>query len=195
METEDRYKEIESLKAAIEEAAELKVETPKQFINLHQFILKRTGEYLSVTTLKRIWGYLNEPLITRTTTLSILAKAIGFKDWEDFQKRNDPYPTETEIASTEKFGKSIDVVKDLKKGDELILYWYPGRECHVLYLGNMEFEVVSSKNTRLLPGYRFHCHLILSGHPLYLSGVTDGKMEPRAYICGKLHGGVQFERL
>lgn len=192
MDKESQQKNIESLKKALETAAEMKFDSPKAFETLRRFIYNRTGEYLSKTTLMRIWGYVKEPLNTRQSTLSVLSRAVGYKDWEDFIRRIDS-DTDDSISSSYKFGRSINVITDLKEGQTLTLYWDPGRECKVRYLGGMRFEVVDSRNTRLIAGDTFYCNLIISGHPLHLSGVTRGRSEPMAYICGCRHGGIQFE--
>ena len=195
MEKEKQIKEIEALKAALEEASGFKIETPKNFEQLRGVIFRRTGEYISTTTLKRIWGYLNEPLQTRPTTLSLLARTVGYKDWEDFVMRSGKASTEKKIPSSPKFGKAINVNSDMKEGDRVMLYWHPGRECLVRYEGKMQFVVEESKKTRLKPGDTFYCHLIIAGHPLYLSNLKHGNAEPVAYICGRIHGGIQFERI
>lgn len=187
-----KQEDIRALIASIEEAIGYKVTGPKNFNRLVDFILERTGEYVSATTLKRIWGYLDEPLKTRYNTLSTLARAIGYRDYNDFLQRNDNAPCETKIPSTEKYGKSIDVLADLETGDRVDLYWHPGRECKVRYLGDMTFVVEESRLTRLKPRDTFRCHLIIAGHPLYLSNLKHGQSRPTAYICGKIHGGIQF---
>lgn len=187
--------EIAALRKQIEEAFGQKIVGPKSFEALQNFISRRTGQYISTTTLKRIWGYIDEPLKTRETTLSLLAQSIGYTDWDNFITRRESHTVEKAVQSSPHFGRSIDVLKDLNQGDEIKLYWNPGRECHLRYMGDMRFEVLSSSKTRLKAGTTFICHLILAGHPLYLSSVVIGSSEPMAYICGKLHGGVQFEYL
>lgn len=186
--------QIETMKLSIENAIGFKAVTPKHFDTIRKMIFNRTGEYVSSTTLKRIWGYLDEPIKTRTTTLSIIVRALGFLDWEDFISRNEVNLKEKAIPSSPKFGKSINVLSDLKPGDELQITWYPERVCLIRYLGDMEFEVLDSINTRLKKGNRFKCHLIIAGHPLYLS-LTEGtgRQKTMTYVCGKLHGGIQFE--
>lgn len=194
MEKINKDKEIKEVKRALEEAVGIKIETPKDFVRLREVIAARTGQYISTTTLKRIWGYLNEPLATRISTYNLLVQTLGYLNWEDFLKRNDK-PSEKKIASSPQFGRSINVNADLKAGEELKLYWHPERICHIKYEGDFKFKVLESKNTRLKPGYTFRCHLILAGHPLYLSEVTKGDSRPMAYVCGKLHGGIQFEKI
>lgn len=194
MEKKNHSEEISALKAHLEEMIGTKITTPKEFDRLGGFIQARTSEYISSTTLKRIWGYIDEPLQTRSTTLNILAKAVGYKSWEDFLSRNEGQTSESKISSSPSFGSSINVMEDLEPGETIMLYWNPGRECLVKYLGGLSFEVVESKKTRLQPGDTFDCHLILSGHPLYLSKLVQNDQPPIAYICGKIHGGIQFKR-
>lgn len=195
MESTKITENVDSLCHAVEVALGIKISGPKSFECLRTFIYNRTGQYIGLTTLKRIWKYIDATHKTRHDTLSILARAVGFADYDDFLKVNKHNSTETRISSSPKFGRSIDVINDLQEGDELKLYWHPERECHVKYLGNMQFEVLSSKNTRIKAGDTFFCHLILAGHPLYLSGLSRKNSAPMAYICGKLHGGIQFEIL
>lgn len=192
MDPKPQPQDIESLKKALETAAAMKFDTPKQFDKLRLFIFNRTGEYISRTTLMRIWGYINEPLNTRQSTFSLLARAVGYNDWHEFinRKLDDSEP---EISSSYKFGRNINVISDLKPDQKVILYWEPARECKTRYLGNMLFEVIESCNTRLMPGDRFYCNLIIPGHPLHLSGVTRGNSKPVSYICGCAHGGIQYE--
>lgn len=192
MEQPAKQEDIRALTASIEEAIGYKITGPKNFTRLMNFILERTGEYVSATTLKRIWGYLDEPLKTRYNTLSILVRAIGYIDYNDFLQRNHNAPCETKIPSSEKYGKSIDVLTDLETGDRIDLFWNPGRECKIRYLGDLTFIVEDSKLTRLKPRDTFRCHLIIAGHPLYLSSLKHGRARPTAYICGKIHGGIQF---
>lgn len=185
--------EIEALKLALEDSMNIKMLTPKHFEQLRYFVFERTGEFLSSTTLKRIWGYLNEPLKTRVTTLSILSQALGYRDWEDFTRRNDGAPSEQGLPSSYKLVKSLNVQTDLARGQLVTLYWMPNRICTIKYLGGLGFVVTESLHTRLQPGDHFECNLILAGHPLYLSNLIRGNSEPTVYICGKLHGGIQFK--
>lgn len=189
--------DIERLISAVEEAAGFTCTSASHFEKLRDYIYDRTSEYISETTLKRLWGYLNENVSTRKTSLSIIVRALGFADWNDFLARNDIDPSEKMIPSNPNFGDRINVVKDLQKGDRVMLYWYPGRECLVEYTGGIDFKVIESTKTRLSPGDTFSTHLILEGHPLYLSNLVkeNKKGESTDYICGKIHGGIFFKKL
>ena len=43
-----------------------------------------TGEYISPTTLKRLFGYVKPATAPRTSTLSVLARYVGKAGWSDF---------------------------------------------------------------------------------------------------------------
>lgn len=193
METAGEARIIEELKEALEEMAGTKIKTPLHFERLRQMVFERTGQYLSSTTLKRMWGYINEPLTPRVSTLNILSQAMGYKDWENFVAVRETTSGEEGLSSSSKLVRHIDVPKDLEAGQHVTLYWYPGRECEVKYLGNLSFEVVETRETHLRKGDRFDCHLILEGQPLYLSNLRREDSSPVTYICGKLHGGIRFK--
>ena len=195
MEKENQSKEIKALINAIESSVGFKVSTPKDFDLLKDIIFNHTSEYISSTTLKRIWGYLAEPLKTRESSLSILAKTIGYSDWNDFRNSYEQGLTENRFPSSPNFGNVINVNTDLQKDDEIMLFWFPDRMCKIKYSGEFNFEVLESENTRLKPGNTFNCHLILEGHPLYISGLMQDDSKPISYICGKLHGGIRFKKL
>ena len=58
-----------------------------EFTQLGKLIFEATHEYISTTTLKRMWGYINdrksEP---RITTLNLLANVAGFGSYEQFEQ-------------------------------------------------------------------------------------------------------------
>lgn len=184
---------IRALITRIEEMAGMKISTPKDFDRLRSVIYNRTGELISSTTLKRIWGYLDEPVVTRKSTWSILANFLGYKDWDNYCKLIET-PRESD-PSTPILGRQLNVVRDLKEGNRLKITWQPDRTCIAKYLGDARFEIVESEKTRLKPGDTFLCHFIISGHTLYLSDLRSDDREPVGYVCGRGDGGVRFEIL
>lgn len=75
---------IAALREAIETSVGKRIQTPKDFDYLSQVIEERQGEHVSVSTLKRIWGYVPSSSIPRRSTLNILAQLVGNRDWDDF---------------------------------------------------------------------------------------------------------------
>ena len=78
---------IAQLREAIETVADRKMRTPKDFDFLSDAIFEKLHQKISTTTLKRLWGYLSEPVTPRTSTLDLLAQFIGVESWEVFQQQ------------------------------------------------------------------------------------------------------------
>ncbi len=60
--------------------------TPSEFNNLILQIQRTTGETLSLSSIKRLWGYVKHKGDFSPTTLNILARFNGIKDWRSFKK-------------------------------------------------------------------------------------------------------------
>lgn len=175
----------------IEESLKHKMLTPRDFTFLREQIFNRLHVYVSSTTLKRIWGYLDDGGQPRQSTLTILARFLGYRDYEDYAVHS-LLPQEQE--SDPVMSRRLSVLEELLVGDHLRLTWHPGRICDVEYLGGIDFQVLASERTRLKPGDTFQCSLIMEGEPLYLDNLRHGDLPPISYVCGK-KSGVTFERL
>lgn len=176
---------MERLKKDIETALKHRMLTPKDFDFLSKSIFERLRIMLSPTTLKRMWGYLDEAVVPRKSTLSILAKFLGYNDWDDYCKRADESP---ECESNPIISRSLDVMKELVEGDEVELTWHPGRICRTMYLGKSKFQVISSEKTHLMAGDTFECDFIVDNEALYLSNLRHGTDDFTGYVCGKKNG-------
>lgn len=174
----------------IEKAMGRELHTPKDFDLLRMCIYERLHTMISATTLKRIWGYLNEEVQTRKGSLDILAQFIGYKNFEDYSANAKVC---SEAQSSPVMSRRLNVPEDLKAGDCLRILWQPDRQCEVVYLGNLMFRVLSSCNTRLQPNNTFQCSLLIEGEPLYLDQLIQDSHPPVAYVCGK-GSGIRFER-
>ena len=67
-------KDIKALISAVEKSERVERFTSKRFEHLAQRIYARTHKMIGVTTLKRLWGYVDCEQKPRTTTLDILAE-------------------------------------------------------------------------------------------------------------------------
>ncbi len=171
-----------------EQTAGFSPSTPKQFDELSASIFNLTGHFLSSTTLKRIWGYLNEPLSTRRSTLDILSQFCGWTDYTDFEKGNLPEAESGRVGT-----KTINVEQDMKQGERLRLMWSPSRVCIVEYMGARQWKILESEGTRLKAGDTFCCSLIAEGEPLYLDNLVHDSMPTGIYVCGR-KSGISFLR-
>ena len=175
----------------VEQAWGQPIRTPKDFEQLSQAIFERLHTNVSPTTLKRLWGYLSEEVQPRQGTLDILARFVGFADYARFASS---IGQGEEMQSSPVFSRRLSVAEVLRPGDRLRLTWRPDRVCEVRYEGNLRFTVEASVNTRLQPGDRFQCALLIEGEPLYLDQLCQGANPPVGYVCGKREG-IRFERM
>ena len=76
--------EITRLKEAVAGTFGKTLDSPTDFDALALSIQGKTGEYISPTTLKRLFGYVKPATIPRTSTLSVLARYVGKAGWSDF---------------------------------------------------------------------------------------------------------------
>ena len=157
--------------------------TARHFQTLSDSIFERTGVLLSATTLKRLWGYLNEDVEPRRHTLDTLSRYAGWAGWEAFCKAG---PADADSGPVGR--RSLDVIQDLRPGDILDLSWQPDRLCRIRHLGHGEFEVLSSAGTRIAAGDHFRCTMIIEDEPLYLDHLTRGGDDLGVYVCGRKNG-------
>ena len=183
---------IANLRREIETAVNRRLTTPKDFDALRELIFSRLHILVSATTLKRIWGYIDDDVSTRRGTLDILARYVGYADFAAFE--NGTVAHGGELPSNPIMSRRIDVDEQLQPGDLIRLTWQPGRVCDVEYRGNRSFCVVASQNTRLCAGSTFKCSLIIEDEPLYIDCLVTNGAAPVAYVCGK-RSGIRFEPL
>ena len=179
----------EQLRSEIETALKKKLCTPKDFEFLRERIYARLHVMISKTTLMRMWEYVDEPVKPRKSTLDILAQFLGYQDWDSYHQ-NTLLPEEQQSSPI--LSRRLSVARELNGGERLRLTWQPDRVCDIEYLGDLQFRVIASENTRLKPGDTFECSLIIEGEPLYLDHLKQDTQQTISYVCGK-KSGVMFE--
>ena len=176
--------ELQYLLELVEKQYGRKLSTTTDFESLSVIIEKTTGELLSSSTLKRLYGYVSLNTVPRKTTLDILARFIGNRDYETFRisLSNDPQ------FSSRFFSAKTVTTSELKAGDRLRIGWPANRIVTLNYLGDDLFEVETSVNASLVKGDRFRQVSFMKGYPLYLSRILrDGDYTP-AYVAGMNSG-------
>lgn len=176
----------------IEQALGKELHTPKEFEMLRERIYERLHILISTTTLKRVWGYLDEGVQNRQGTLDILARFIGFQNYEEYKANAATYRHERQSSPV--MSRKLNVAEDLKKGDRIRLIWHPDRICETTYLGELTFRVDNSSNTRIKKEDTFQCSLLIEGEPLYIDNLIQESRPPVAYVCGK-KSGIRFEKI
>ena len=176
--------ELQYLLELVEKQYGRKLSTTTDFESLSVIIEKTTGELLSSSTLKRLYGYVSLNTVPRKTTLDILSRFIGNRDYETFRisLSNDPQ------FSSRFFSAKTVTTSELKAGDRLRIGWPTNRIVTLNYLGNDLFEVETSVNASLVKGDRFRQVSFMKGYPLYLSRILRNGDYTPAYVAGMNSG-------
>lgn len=86
METKEHN--IQRLREAVESVSGRRMQTPKDFDYLRNCIYEECHEMVSISTLKRLWGYNRYDNTPRKSSLNPIARYVGFRDWDDFLQHN-----------------------------------------------------------------------------------------------------------
>lgn len=76
--------DIERLKAEVVATFTRTLDSPTDFDALSADIMHRTGEGVSSSTLRRLYGYIKPAVVPRPSTLSVLARYVGRAGWSEF---------------------------------------------------------------------------------------------------------------
>ena len=178
--------ELSSLLQDVEKAYGRKIRTTTDFEALSVVIEREIHELLSASTLKRLWGYVSGTRIPRPSTLDILCKFIGKRDFPTYCKAL----REDKTVSSRFFSSKTVAAESLPIGAGLLLGWAPDRLVKLEYLGNCEFVVRESANSKLGPGDRFSAGSFMLGFPLYIPALHQAS-DPAAsvsYVAGAVSG-------
>lgn len=182
--------EIEELKTLVEQKYGRQLSTTNDFDNFSNMLKKMYPSSISSSTLKRIWGYVGDAHKTRKYTLDILAEYLGYKNFDHFvmwlkksARYNSSFFNALQIHSNE-----------LKKGQCLQIGWCPNRLLTLQYLGNSEFEIIRSENSKLLKGDRFVTGCFIKDQPLYLPFIERDSGRTTPFVAGR-NGGLSVIQL
>ncbi len=180
---------MENLKQKIVGKISRTLESPADFEYLSEQIQKTSGEYLSPTTLKRVFGHIPYDGQLRPTTLSILARYAGYNGWQDYL---DNQHVESGFVATQRISSN-----ELSKGQKISLAWNPDRECLIEYLGEERFVVLHAKNCKLQIGDQFTTIHFILGQPLTATNVVSVReqLQQDTYIAGVKTGLTKIELL
>jgi len=182
---------IALLRQLVAESAAHSIETSTDFIFLSGEIKGRLKETVSTSTLKRIWGYVDGYASIRTVTLDVLARFVGFPDWETFV--TDYCETDSVQSSHKVMAKSLHS-NELAVGDNVEICWNPNRRLMLCYKGDNLFEVVESENAKMKVGNLFTCDQFTPNEPLYVEHITeDGSKE--LFVMGNKGGLTKVSRI
>lgn len=176
--------ELQSLLDAVEKKYGRPIAAHNDFNTLSVVLDHECHEILSSSTLKRLWGYVSLRTTPRKSTLDILSKYVGYKDFSDFRAS-----LHGKLDDTSGFLETSYLSADEVPENEILrIGWEPGRVLLLRRIGPILFEVVESHNSKLKAGDQFETSCFFKGLPLILATVyRDGEKLP-SFIAGKEKG-------
>lgn len=159
--------------------------TTTDFEEFSIYLHKNTGKNVSSSTLKRIYGYVNDDHNPRATTLDTLAQYIGYKDFTDFCNW---------LKSCTKFNSSFFMTQqlissELNEGEEIAIGWSPNRILQLRYLGESTYEILTAENSKLKVGDKFVTGCFIKEQPLYLPYIERDGKRTASFVAGR-NGGL-----
>ena len=129
-------------------------------------------------------GICNPEANPRISTLNVLSRYIGKRDFNAFQQS---------IMSDGHYVSNFFSVKkvctsDLKKGAEVLIGWAPNRLVTLRYDGDGNYTVIKSENSKLLEGDKFQAESFMVGYPLYIPRIMRNGEYTLSYIAGTQEG-------
>lgn len=176
--------EILCLCRDIEQHFGQQLQSPADFQLLLQQIWEKQHAVLSLSTIKRLWGYVASNGTPRLSTLNTMAQFLGFADWNAYlvalEQRGG-------IESALCTGEGIQTA-DLQAEDRIVVAWQPNRQCTFRYLGENQFVVEDSTNAKLQQGTTFSAARFMIGQPMYLDNILLADGTHTSYVAGKRNG-------
>lgn len=171
-----------AVKGEIERAFGQPLNYPADCHNLALSIRDTLNETIGVTTLKRIFGFVSDVQEPRLSTLDILARYCGFRDYDEMKRK-------VAGSGDSDFEKDPDIkVSALSPGYIVGFEYLPDRKVRLRYLGNSEFEVLESENSSLKEGDIITVSSFIENTPLIVSNVMRDGTSLGRFTAGKVSG-------
>jgi hypothetical protein len=128
---------------------------PEETVALSQAIFDTTHEYLSPSTLKRMFGWLSGGARHRSSTMDILARYLGYAGYAELQRYRAEIDSERALMDSEYSGCGTIVIGC---EDKIVFTSSRGESLSLIYKGERLFSVVSSTVSDILPGDSLRLH-------------------------------------
>ncbi len=176
--------ELQAILIEVEKKYGRPLECTNDFRTLAALLEYECKDVVSVSTLKRLWGYVSQQTTPRESTLDVLSRFIGYKDFSSFrlaqfgrQEDSSGYIDESFISA-----------KDVPEGGIMVLCWAPNRMIRIRKEAEGQWLIVDSYNSKLQAGDRFEAGCFFKGLPLFLPAVIRGDRILPSYVAGKKEG-------
>lgn len=165
---------------------------PTDFDRLSLSIYQITKRTISPSTLKRLWGYINDQSGTSISTLSLLCRYAGYRDWEDFQNHAGVFSSDNCCESGFSLGQIL-TCDTLPIGSRVRADWSGRKSCTVIKVANpRRFKVIESNNIKLQPDDLVTLDSIAISRPFVALDCMRGSQSLGNYIGAKDSGIKAF---
>ena len=138
---------------------------------LSECIFDVTRRSIGVTTVKRMFGLVNESPTPRGTTTDQIAQYLGYKYMKEMARLLGDASEISMFAAVDELD-----VENLKPGSPIQIAYDPQRVVVMDYLGDNWFLINGSKNSKLLKGDKVRIFQLARGFELLATEVVrDGK--------------------
>lgn len=172
---------IERMKEDVLQKMGHTLDSPTDFDYLALQIKNATGENISSTTLKRFFGYIPSQSSPRRSSLSILARYLGFAGWSGY--------VENAHVVSGFISKKVVMANKLHEGDMVEVEWRPDRKVSLVALGGERFAVTRCMNCRLNVGDEMEIVMFILNQPLQVKNVVRDGENIGHYTAG-MDGGL-----
>lgn len=162
---------------------------PRDCMVLSVEIESATKKQLGVNTLKRMLGFIDEIREPRLETLDIIAKYLGFENW-------DIYWASISKEGNSEFGK-LEAIKvmELKLNDQIEFHYTPDRIVVIQYCEDYLFDVVRAEHSKLLVGDKIEVRHFYLNYPLKINDVIRKDVHLGSFTAGKISGITFLKKL
>lgn len=176
--------EIIALRNDIEQCIGRSLQAPSDFEYLIDCIWEKQHQVLSLSTIKRLWGYISSTGQPRLSTLNTLSQFLGYADWNAYLAI-----LEQRVENESDIFKGAGICSnELAINDLVIISWLPNRQCTFRYLGSNHFVVIESIHAKLQVGDTFDAISFIMGKPMYLDNLKRQDGTTTSYVAGKKNG-------
>lgn len=180
------------LKEEIEKEFGRPIKTPKDFLEVVDFIHNKSHALVSETTIRRLYKKGQEYPNVSDDILNVLSRTIGFNHFKEF---SDHIAASGIKDSELSIGINGIKTSDLSIGDRVYIAWRPDRQCSLKYLGDNRFEVDEAEMASICKGDTFSCTMIVEGRCLYVDNLKHNGETYESYAMGKAGGLTCVKKL
>lgn len=140
----------------------------------------KTGQPFGLNTMKRLLGLLEDEREPRVSTLDIIARYLGYDNWNMLSKMGDK-------MYSSGFNPP-DIVDRVTVGSRVRLTYKPDRELIIRNIGDHKYVVEKSVNSKLCAGDELEIWHMMRKYPLYVSDVRRDGESLGSYTACKVGG-------